>query len=51
LLVTLAPEDTDALTKPTTLVCDVQMVEADGTVTTVASGTLAVALDVTRTVA
>jgi len=48
LVVTLAPADTDALAKPVTLECDVQMIEADGTVTTVASGTLAIALDVTR---
>lgn len=47
LLVTLAPDDTDDLTKETVLYCDVQMVEASGRVTTVASGTLTVQLDAT----
>lgn len=46
-LVTLDPADTAALTKETTLYCDVQVVEASGRVTTVASGTLTIELDVT----
>lgn len=46
-LVTLDPADTASLTKQTTLYCDVQLVEADGRVTTIASGTLTVELDAT----
>lgn len=51
LLVTIDPEDTDSLTRQTVLYCDVQLLEADGRVTTVASGTLTVELDVTRSTA
>lgn len=51
ILVTLDPEDTDSLTRQTVLLCDVQLVESDGRVTTVASGTLTITPDVTRTVA
>lgn len=50
-LVTLDPADTDSLTKQTVLTCDIQLVEADGRVTTVASGTLTVELDATRSTA
>lgn len=47
-LVTIDPADTDALTAKTTYVADVELVEADGVVTTIASGKLIVTLDVTR---
>lgn len=50
-LITLDPADTDGLTKETTLYCDVQLVEASGRVTTVASGTLTILRDVTRVTA
>jgi hypothetical protein len=47
-LVTIDPEDTEALVQKTKYFCDVQLVEADGTVTTIAEGTLVMHLDVTR---
>lgn len=49
-LVTLDPADTDSLLRQTTLYCDVQLVETDGRVTTVADGTLTIELDVTRVI-
>lgn len=50
-LVTIDPADTDSLTRETVLYCDVQLLESSGRVTTVASGTLTIELDATRTVA
>lgn len=47
-LVTVAPADTEGLTRATTLYWDVQMAEADGVLWTVASGTIQVVPDVTR---
>lgn len=50
-VITLPPADTDAFTRDTTLQCDVQMIELDGTITTIADGTIEVTRDVTRTTA
>jgi hypothetical protein len=47
-VVTLDPADTASLTKETTFEGDIQVREADGIVTTVADGSLFIALDVTR---
>lgn len=47
-LITLDPADTDGLTVKTTYLADVELVEADETVTTIASGKLVILLDVTR---
>ena len=49
-VIVIEPEDTDDFTRQLTLQCDLQMVESDGTITTVADGTLTVTLDVSRTV-
>lgn len=48
LLVTLDPEDTDSLTAKTTYVCDLQLEENTGIITTVAFGKLIVLLEATR---
>lgn len=50
-LVTIDPADTAVLTKQTTVYTDIQMIEASGRVTTIASGTLTVELDATVTTA
>lgn len=47
-LVTLDPSDTADLVADTVYTCDIQLKEADNTITTIASGILLVVLDVTR---
>lgn len=47
--VTIPPSATDALTKSEALYWDLQVKEANGNISTTASGTLLVKLDVTRT--
>lgn len=47
-VVTIDPEDTEGLVLKTKYFCDVQLVEADGVVTTIAEGTLVMHLDVTQ---
>lgn len=49
-VILIDPEDTDTFTKARTFQCDLQLVEPDDTITTVADGTLTVTLDVTRSV-
>lgn len=49
-VILIDPADTNAYTKQIALQCDLQLVEPDDTITTVADGTLTVTLDVTRTV-
>lgn len=45
----IAPSDTSAFTSSTQLYFDLQVTEADGTVTTLFDGILAVSMDVTQT--
>jgi cyanophycinase-like exopeptidase len=49
-VIMIDPADTDGFLKGMTLQCEVQMVESDGTITTVAQGTLEVKIDAVRTV-
>lgn len=50
-IITINPDDTAGFTDSLQLHCDVQMVEQNGTVSTVALGTLTVLADVTRATA
>lgn len=47
-VIVIQPEDTDFLDDEPRLYCDVQMVEADGTTTTIARGRLTLLYDITR---
>jgi hypothetical protein len=47
--VRIASADTSALTVPTLCYCDLQLVDVSGNVSTTATGTLLIRVDVTRT--